>query len=336
MSKNPQQTAYMYASSRVRALEVGIIGKDRIEHLADAADLGELYARLEEYGVTLIRDEQGSVLTEPVLQGILSVTLQNVLESVPAPELYDFLRYPYDCHNIKAAIKCHLRGLDAAPMMIALGSADCKEVAKMPEKGDFSPLPTAMAKAAELAVQAYAKTANPRTIDVLLDKACFADMLACAKKGGEAFHVQLVRTRIDLINVMICLRLVRMQAGEQGAVLLEQAMLDGGTLEKALLMQVYGQGETALTDMLAHTSYDKFATALRESDGTSASAERLADDFFMELLRTARYTTFGASVPTAYFYAQEYAVKNIRIVIAAKSAGLKPETIRERIRTSYV
>ena len=56
----------------------------------------------------------------------------------------------------------------------------------------------------------------------------------------------------------------------------------------------------------------------------------------METVSAAKQITFGAPVLTAYFYAQEYAVKNIRIVIAAKSAGLSPEIIHERIRISYV
>ena len=56
----------------------------------------------------------------------------------------------------------------------------------------------------------------------------------------------------------------------------------------------------------------------------------------MELIRDAKQIVFGAPVLTAYFYAQEYAIRNIRIVIAAKKAGLSPQIIHERIRTSYV
>ena len=62
MSKNPQQTAYMYASSRVRALENGIVGKDRIEQLVNAAGMDEVYARLSEFGVELVKDADGCVL----------------------------------------------------------------------------------------------------------------------------------------------------------------------------------------------------------------------------------------------------------------------------------
>lgn len=336
MSKKPQSTEYTYASARVRALETGLVGRERIRQLADAASSDELYARLAEYGVEPVRDENGCVQMEPTLCGMLKRTLTDVLESAPDPALFHFLRYPYDCHNIKSAIKCHLRGLSAENMLFDLGVATSAEVAKMPVTGDFSALPEEMAKAAPLAMQAYEKTGNPRAIDLILDKACFADMLRCVKEGGVEYHVQLVRTQIDLVNLMICLRLVRMQAGEQGRMLLEQALIEGGTLDTGALLAAYPEGESAVLYLLNRTPYEKLARQIAESDGTAATAERLADDFRMETVSAAKQITFGAPVLTAYFYAQEYAVKNIRIVIAAKSAGLSPEIIHERIRISYV
>lgn len=336
MRKSPKQTEYLYATARFRALEAGLVGKDRIEQLADAANAAEIFARLEEFGVALVRDASGEVLAEQTLLGVLQAALDNIYESAPAPELYDFLKYPYDCNNVKVAIKCYLRHVSADGMLFDFGTVSAKDVEKMPAEGDFSALPAAMAAAAHQAIAAYEKTANPRMIDLILDKACFADMLACVKCGGDPLHLQLLGTQIDLVNAMICLRLVRMGGGEQARVLLEDAMIEGGTLSLQALLSAFEGGESALYDLLAHSGYDKLVQAIKESDGSLAAAERAVDDYRMALVRTVRYTPFGASVLTAYFYAQEYAVKNVRIILAAKSAGLSPQTIRERIRTSYV
>ena len=336
MIKSPKQTEYVYATARVRALENGLVGRDRIEALADAASVGEIFARLEEYGVTVVRDEQGTVLAEQTLLGMLERALGDVLDAAPVPAVFDFLRYPYDCNNIKAAIKCHLRGLDAHSMMFSLGTVPADTVANMPAKDDYTGLPEGMAKAASLALQAYRKTGNPRAIDLILDKACFADMLACAKNSGDPYPVQVVTVQIDLTNAMMCLRLLRMGGGEQGKMLLGDALLQGGEITESTLLAWYDSGEQAVIDGLARMGFGKLATALRESDGSAAAAERAVDDCRMELVRTAKSTLYGASVLCAYFYAQEYAVKNLRIIIAAKNAGLDPQTIRERIRTSYV
>lgn len=336
MRKSPKQTEYLYATARFRALEAGLVGKDRIEQLADAANAAEIYARLEEFGVALVRDAAGEVQAEQTLLGILQAALDNIYESAPAPELYDFLKYPYDCNNVKVAIKCYLRRVSADGMLFDFGTASAADVACTPAKGDFSALPAAMAAAAPQAIEAYEKTANPRMIDLMLDKACFADMLACVKRGGDPLHLQLLGTQIDLVNAMICLRLLRMGGGEQARMLLEESAIEGGTLGLQALLAAFDGGESALYDLLAHSGYDKLVQAIKEGDGSLAAAERAVDDYRMALVRTVRYTPFGASVLTAYFYAQEYAVKNVRIILAAKSAGLSPSTIRERIRTSYV
>ena len=41
---------------------------------------------------------------------------------------------------------------------------------------------------------------------------------------------------------------------------------------------------------------------------------------------------FGAEIAIGYIVALEYEVKNIRIILAGKDAGLSPEVIRERLR----
>ena len=61
-----------------------------------------------------------------------------------------------------------------------------------------------------------------------------------------------------------------------------------------------------------------------------------ADDLWMELVRKAKYIPFGAEVLIGYAVAIEYEVKNIRIILAAKDAGIAPDGIRERLRKSYV
>ena len=64
--------------------------------------------------------------------------------------------------------------------------------------------------------------------------------------------------------------------------------------------------------------------------------EKWADDFWMELVRDAKFVPFGAEVFIGYAIALEYEIKNIRILLAGKDAGLDSDVIRERLRKSYV
>ena len=67
-----------------------------------------------------------------------------------------------------------------------------------------------------------------------------------------------------------------------------------------------------------------------------AAVEKAADDLYMERVRKDAKIPFGSPVVGGYLVGWETAVKNVRIILAAKDAELSPAVIRERIRLSYV
>ena len=99
---------------------------------------------------------------------------------------------------------------------------------------------------------------------------------------------------------------------------------------------LYEQGEDALWEAFAPTEYSRFVREAQKSDGSLAAIERCADNEWMERVKEAKWQPFGAAVLGGYLIGTEMAVKNIRIVLAAKEAGLAPDVIRERVRDSYV
>ena len=56
----------------------------------------------------------------------------------------------------------------------------------------------------------------------------------------------------------------------------------------------------------------------------------------MKLVCEGAKVPFGAEVAGGYLVGVETSVKNIRIILAAKDAGLSSDVLRERIRDSYV
>jgi V/A-type H+-transporting ATPase subunit C len=203
----------------------------------------------------------------------------------------------------------------------------------MVEKGRFDGLSPAMRMAAEEAVALYAKTKNPQLIDLTLDKACYRDMLSAAMASGDDFSKRLVVARIDLTNVLTVVRILRMKSGEAGKALMEEAFLEGGLLSRADLL---GKTEETVWEELRYTCYGSFAHAAAEGNGSLSGIERAADDFVMEIVKETKFIPVGAEVMIAFLLAHEYEVKNLRIVLAGKEAGLSPSVIRERIRKSYV
>ncbi|MBO5938237.1 MAG: V-type ATPase subunit [Clostridia bacterium] len=333
-----RNTDYMYASARIRALEGRIAGRERLERMIEARSSGEILSSLGEYGFSLVRagaDGTGAILREPTLASALTEAYAELFAMTEQSRVIDFLRYPTDCNNVKAQIKCFSRGVDARGLMIdGVGTLSLAEVENAFREKDFSAFPARLAEMIPVAEKQFAETRNPQVVDLLLDRACYEDMLASAKASGVAFAVRLVETKIDLQNVITCVRLIRMALGTAGEAMLEEAYLVGGTVELSMLREALSEGEAWLSERLLYTRYSDLLSA--EEHLSLGQIEVRADDLFMEIVREAKYTPFGAEVLIGYAIAVEYEVKNIRIILAAKDAGLAPDGIRERLRKSYV
>ena len=327
---------YLYGSARVRSLENAMIGRDRILRIAESKAPADAYGLLGEFGVEVLRDENGNPLREETLLSILKNAYQTVTELAPDSAALRLWLYPYDCNNVKAAIKAFIRGIDPRPMMFDFGTVDVEAVIEMVSNGRFSGLPPMLLRAASEASSAYAKTKNPQKIDLILDRACYADMYAAARASGNEYVLGLMRAKIDLLNISITLRVLRMQSGDAGKGLLEEALLSGGNLETSELSALYSKGEEAFIAEISRSEYTKLADLYLESDRSAATFDRLADNYWMGLILETKFIPVGLEVMVSFLLAQEYEVKNLRIVLSGKESGLPVKTICERIRDSYV
>ena len=136
---------YLYGAANVRALEHAMVGRERLLRLMEAKTLDEAYAMLSEYGVKLLRDaEGGGVLREETLLGILRAAYAKLQELAGDSDALLLWRYPYDCNNLKAVIKCRARGIDPLSMTFDFGTVDAETMAQTAELGKIEALPDAM------------------------------------------------------------------------------------------------------------------------------------------------------------------------------------------------
>lgn len=338
--KKLQATEYMYASARIRALENRLVGRERMEALVEARSAEEVMDRLAEYGFALPEDaaptgETLSALREELLLAMLREAFTEAEAAVPDPAVFRYLRYPYDVNNLKVAVKCHYRGLSPRELLFDFGTVPAEAVEEAVREGRYEAFPPELAAAAPRAREAYDRTGDPRVIDSILDRACYGAMLREATEGGDPTLLSWLRAKLDLVNLTVCLRILRMGQGETGKTFLEDSFLSGGTLPESFFTEAYEGGEAAFWEALTPTAYARLANV--EGDPRPLSAvEKAADDLFMELVREGARLPFGAPVVGGFLLGWETAVKNIRIVLAAKDAELSAEVVRERIRVSYV
>lgn len=328
---------YLYAGARIRTLENALVGQERLERLLACDSVDACVALLDEWNFGIIRNpETGAFDREATLTARLSEGYREVLSSADGAAFAKIWLLPYDCNNIKSAIKCLRRGLDCDRMLIRLFSGiPTDTVRKAVEKREFGLLPEPFASAARDACGQLERTGDPRVVDGILDRACYAGMLALAKESGIALAEKLVVRRIDLTNVMIALRGCRM-GGEVGRRTLGEFFLSGGSINEADLAAWSAAGEETLLFRLYHTDCARFAKQAAETDRTMAALERVADDELMEVAREAKMVPFGAEILVGYLIGREYEVKNLRILLAGKSVGLGTDALRERMRRNYV
>lgn len=323
---------YIYASARVRAREASLFGRETFSRMAEAGDFEAALRILAESGLTIVRDPEGEADVEATLDAYLREAFSLVAESVPDPALFSFLLLPYDCHNLKSAIKCSLQGKTLAGgefdrLFLGLGRFSREEIAAMVAKRDFSPLPEAMQKAAPEALLSYRSSRDPQEIDRLLDRASFADMLALSERYGLKSFSGIVRMRIDLVNLLTCFRTLRL--GERGGETFLRFFLPGGTLAEGDFADAFRQDGAAF---LRRLSAGPFAPLSEGAARSFAVLEKLADDLYLAALKQSGQNVYGPEVVAAFLVRREYEVKNLRLLLAAKRAGLPAEFIRERLR----
>lgn len=327
---------YLFESARVRALETAIVGRERTEQLLQCKSVEDMLDRLREWGVELVFDTDGKFLREETLSARLRKIYAELEAMLPHAKELELFRYQYDCNNVKAAIKGFFRKIDPRSMMFDFGTVPLEDVIRMVQAEQLDTLPQAMRNAAGEAMAAYAKSRNPQQIDLLLDRACFADMLAAAGESRVAFVLRLVKEKIDLLNLTITVRMLRRGGGAREKSFWQSSLIDGGLLSHSYLSELYDAGEDALWSRLYYTSYGKISEMLAGGEKRLTDVERCADNLWMSTIAEAKLIPYGSEVLIAFLLAHEYEIRNLRILFAGKETGLPVETIRERIRDSYV
>lgn len=344
-----QPEAYAYSTARIRSMETRLCRREQLERMADTKTIPELMSLLAEMGVTDGKRDTAGVpdgeTVELLLETQLRRAFSEVADMLPDPSALRFWQYPYDCHNLKVAIKCVARGISTEGRMSSCGTVApermiqiVKNVSSLTPKtmaDGPSPLPKHLEEAIPAAVENFEKTNNPQLVDLVLDRACFSDMLDGAQATEVPFAERLVQTRIDLLNLLFAVRILRRHAPD-AVWLWDNARLEGGSIEAVALRDAVERAdEQALLACAEETPYVALAEML-SADATLSVLEKTADNTLIRTAREARDVLCGMEVPLAYLLAVEQNVKNLRIVVTGRLSGLPAGEIRERLRECYV
>jgi V/A-type H+-transporting ATPase subunit C len=198
-----------------------------------------------------------------------------------------------------------------------------------------SDLPAHLVEAIDEAKAAWEKAENPQGIDIAVDKAMFRHMLSLCEKLESGLITDHVKAQIDFYNLKTLLRAKNMK---KPAAFVAGCLIAGGEVDESFYSANYNKAPSALAPL---GFYKSFGAALKkgveefEKSGNFSQLERLLDNYLIEETKKAKYITYGPEIVYAYLFSKENEIRQVRIVMAGKRNGIRPEALKERLRESY-
>jgi len=332
--KRIQDIDYLYASTRIKALERSLVTRERLRRMAEAKTDDEVLKVLEECGYGEINEI--SQIPAAIAEKRREV-IDDALSLAPDKRIVQIFLLRYDYHNLKAILKGQAANTEYESALMDAGSIPVKKLIATTGNtviGSDGELSTIMKHAANEARDVLGRTGDPRLSDTILDRACFEEMLKFATEAESSFLVEYVRLLIDSINLRTAVRLKRM---DQDSALISKYYIEGGNVSVSRLKtEITPESLVAIYEStpLKNTALAA-ADALREQLGL-ASVDAQAENALLNYLKNAKYIAFGEQHIAAYIAARETEFTALNMVMAGRKAELSPEDVMERLRDTYV
>lgn len=320
----------------MRAGEKTMLPEADLIKAAEAKDFGGAMAVLSEYGYG-----DGKPLANPreftdVLNAEAARVYKLVFSALPDEEELELFRFPKDYHNVKAILKAEFLGIAPDSYLTGGGRFEPERLVQMVKDRDLAFMSSNMREAINETLELFGKGRDPQEVDIVMDKACYRDMLAAANGVANDFLIGYVKLLIDILNVNTFVRL--RQIGKPVS-FFQKVFLEGGEIRPNAFASGYEEGYKQLAEKFAPYGFaellDKGAAAAAET-GKYYLMEKLGDDMVMRYIKNAKFVSFGLEPAAAYLLAKESEIKNLRMILTGKIAGTDKEAIIERLRETYV
>lgn len=326
------ETNYLAITAMLAARTSGMLSAERMERMIAAPTNDDAVKILEECGYG---DLSGLSLNEinAALEQRLAAVFDEVENMVPEKELVQMFRLKYDYHNVKTIIKSHGAETDGSALLSRRGSVDVGALEEAFRTGEYAMIPTPLAEAMQDASSTLSRTSNPQLADFALDKAYFVELKRLADSlSDSAFSEGYVRLLVDSANLRSAVRTWRMG---KDADFLRLALIPGGEVS-AENVALADSGD-ALSDLYRATQLGSAADAAAAavSGGSLTAFEKACDNAVMRFVREAKIMRFSAAHVVSYLAAMENETTAARMILSGRQAGLRPDTIRERLRDTY-
>ncbi len=311
-----KDSAYAFSVSAVRVREKSLLTKAQVETLVTAPNEASVLRLLEDYGYSGITEGPDRVISEK-LRGITEF----VGDVCPNMEVFSFLFVNNDFHNLKAAMKCAVSGIEPDGYFLPPSAISLDEIKKAVSEKRFDLLPEEFSAVSE-AWDALTRTMNGQICEVILDRGAIEASVKIAERLEDEFCMGLAELRAQLSAFLIAYRCA--VAGKSRDFVNFALPELGGIDKKALTAAaIAGCDEVAA-----------FAKryGIREDDITGAkdivtASERLESEYIAK----SAFVSMGTAPIVSYYLKAEREIVRIRVILSCKRCGFAEDVIRQRV-----
>ena len=260
---------YMYTNAKIRAMEAGLLKKDKLDAIADSKDVIDCVSSLEDtdYGpyITKITEPITSIKVEAALNKHLTDIYSKVVRTVPIEisGIFSEITKMWDAKNIKTCIRLAYAQIPIEKReayLVGAGTLKHSVLKSMTESSTLedvvSSLETTEYGSILSAAIADSKTENNLLpLEAAVDKYVFERIykkVSIAKDAHMSIVQMLVGTKIDLLNIRLLLRGIAEK-------------IDTKLLEKYLIDASYNLGEGGTKGLLKLESLDELVSHLENT-----------------------------------------------------------------------
>ena len=154
-------------------------------------------------------------------------------------------------------------------------------------------------------------------------------MAEAAQKSKNDYVIGYVERLADVTNIKTFIRIKRRGKNFK---IFEDAYVSGGSLDLETFAEAYESDNPEA--VLTGRGYDQVCKDFMTESFTKF--EKNCDDFIMSYVKDARYKSLTPEPIVGYIIGKETEIKCVRIIMTCKLNNIDTETIKERVRESYV
>jgi len=322
-SESPE---FGFAIGRARALEPTMLDRSRYERLVTAPDGPSFANQTLELGYSRFSGQATAPSIEDVLAAAHEENSGFLDRYCPLRPVRAFFALPADMNNLKALVKMALGASSGSYAGKAdAGSWSSEELAALAAARSGAQPEEIRAVVAQLL--SLPQPVDPAAVDTALDVA--GQNYLAGIVSGFPFLRRLRALRADAANILALVRVKLLVATPEE---LGQALIPGGELSRRELLSLHATDWEALVGAFRNS---RCAEMVAEGIGFLVAnrsllrLERLAREQELRFLLQTRYVAFGYEPVLAFCLRRQHEATNLRLLYAAKLAGLPHDRCRE-------